>query len=203
MLTGLPPPSGRALVPRRERRGASRSLVVAAPGLSARCVEFVALTGVRLTEARAAKWSEFDFETATWTIPAGRMKMRVEHVVPLSKQALALLTELKTYRVGAHVFFGLTKDGVVSADACWRTCRRATDGKSVHGWRATFRSWCADHGVAEEAAEAALAHAIGGTEGAYNRAEMIERRRPIMASWAAFLAGETTATVLPFTGARQ
>jgi integrase len=173
--------------------------------MAARCVEFVALTAVRLTEARAAKWSEFDFERGLWTIPAERMKMRVEHTVPLSKQKLALLAELKAHRTGPYVFFGRDARGPVSADGCWRICSRVTDGKgSPHGWRATFRTWCGDHGVDKEAAESALAHAIGGTEGSYNRAAMIERRRPVMAGWAAFLAGESeTPTVIPFTGARR
>jgi hypothetical protein len=70
---------------------------------------------------------------------------------------------------------------------------------SPHGWRSTFRSWAADHGVDRESAESALAHKIGGVEGAYNRAAMTERRKPVMESWGSFLAGESSAAVLPFS----
>jgi len=172
--------------------------------ISARCVEFVALTAVRLTEARAAKWSEFDLDAATWTIPASRMKMRQEHTVPLSKQALALLAELKAQRAGPYVFFGQDARSPVGRVWCWSLWRNITDGKGTpHGSRATFRTWCGDHGVDKETAESALAHKIGGTEGAYNRAAMVERRRPVMANWGAFLAGETIATVIPFMSAQR
>jgi integrase len=166
--------------------------------MSARCIEFVALTGVRLTEARAAKWSEFDFDNALWVVPRGRMKMRATHTVPLSRQTLALLESLKEHRTGPLVFFGQRR-GPVTRHACWMQCRRATgDMGSPHGWRATFRSWCADNGVDREVAESALAHKLGRVEAAYNRASMVERRKPIMQAWGAFLAGESSAAVVPF-----
>jgi integrase len=166
--------------------------------MSARCIEFVALTGVRLTEARAAKWSEFDFDNALWVVPRGRMKMRATHTVPLSRQTLALLESLKEHRTGPLVFFGQRR-GPVTRHACWMQCRRATgDMGSPHGWRATFRSWCADNGVDREVAESALAHKLGPVEAAYNRASMVERRKPIMQAWGAFLAGDSSAAVVPF-----
>jgi hypothetical protein len=68
---------------------------------------------------------------------------------------------------------------------CWEICLRITEDKgSPHGWRATFRSWCADNGIPREVAERALAHALGGVEAAYNRAAMVERGRPVMQAWA-------------------
>jgi integrase len=67
--------------------------------MSAPCLAFVALTGVRLTKARAAQWSEIDFDAAAWTIPADRMKTRKQrrepHTVPPSRQALGLLAALE------------------------------------------------------------------------------------------------------------
>jgi integrase len=167
--------------------------------MSARCIEFVALTGVRLSEARGARWEEIDFDKGLWTVPKGRMKMGEPHVVPLSRQALALLKSLWDHRTGPPVFFGRAR-GPVTRHALWMQCKRATgDMGSPHGWRATFRSWCADNGVDREVAESALAHKLGGVEGAYNRASMVERRRPVMDRWADFLTGEgAAATVVPF-----
>jgi len=172
--------------------------------MSARCIELIALTAVRLTEARASKWSEFDFDAREWTIPASRMKARVEHTVPLSDQAVDLLAKLKAHRAVPFVFFGQDTRRPVTSPACWKLCVRVTDGRgSPHGWRATFRSWCAEEGVDREAAESALAHVIGGTEGSYNRAEMIKRRRPIMQAWADYLTDKSaTSKVVPFKAKR-
>jgi len=171
--------------------------------MSARCIEFVALTGARLTEARAARWDEIDFDKALWSVPKGRMKMRETHDVPLSRQALALLESLKAVRTGPLVFFGRGR-GPITRHACWMQCLRATgDMGSPHGWRATFRTWCADNGVDREVAESALAHKLSGVEGAYNRATMIERRRPVMQAWSDHCDGESaTATVVPFKAKR-
>jgi hypothetical protein len=69
----------------------------------------------------------------------------------------------------------------------------------VHGWRSTFRSWCGDHAIDREAAEAALGHKIPGVEGVYLRSSMIARRRPVMQRWADYLTGED-ANVVAFGG---
>jgi integrase len=159
--------------------------------MSARCLEFIALTAVRLTEGRAARWPEFDFATATWTIPATRMKRSVMFKVPLCDRALAILDELRMHRTGPVVFFGQGR-GPVTRHVCWMQCRRVTEDRgSPHGWRATFRSWCADNGVDDGVAEACLSHGPGdATKATYNRAEMVARRRDVMQDWAAFLSGE-------------
>ena len=60
---------------------------------------------------------------------------------------------------------------------------------TVHGFRSSFRDWCADTGKAREVAEAALAHTVGGVEGAYFRSDLFERRRRLMDAWAAYLTG--------------
>jgi hypothetical protein len=74
---------------------------------------------------------------------------------------------------------------------------------SRHGWRATFRSWCAHNGVDREVAESALAHKIGGVEGVYSRASMIGRA-PVMQAWANYVTGEGAgATVIPFADKRR
>jgi integrase len=172
---------------------------------AARAVEFAALTAVRISEATKATWSEIDFDEATWMIPKGRMKMREPHVVPLSRQALALLADLAKTRMGKFVFIGRVDGKPISRMQCWNVCTTVTHGAgSPHGWRSTFRSWCADHGVDREAAESALAHTIGGVEGAYNRAAMVDRRRPIMQAWADHCDSKGAgATVIPFADKRR
>jgi len=73
----------------------------------------------------------------------------------------------------------------VSRMAVWAECQRTNGGKALpHGFRATFRSWCADTGVGFEIAESALAHIAGGVVEAYQRSPLLERRRPVMPDWA-------------------
>ena len=66
--------------------------------------------------------------------------------------------------------------------------RGFADRATVHGFRSAFRDWCAETGAPRELAEAALAHTVGGVEGAYFRSDLFERRRALMESWGAFLA---------------
>ena len=68
---------------------------------------------------------------------------------------------------------------------------------TVHGFRSSARSWMADQGVAFEVAEAALAHTTGGVVAAYQRSSMLERRRPVMAAWAAYVTGSDASNVVP------
>jgi integrase len=166
--------------------------------MSACCIELVALTGVRLSEARAARWDEFDFDKALWTVPKGRMKMREAFVVPLPRQALALLKGLWDTRTGPLVFPGRGK-GPITRHATWTQCLRAT-GKlgSPHGFRSTMRTWMADHGVPREVAEQCLAHKLVGVEAAYNRAKLVELRRPWMQSWADHCDGKSADNVIAF-----
>jgi integrase len=79
--------------------------------------------------------------------------------------------------------------------------RRLKAQATTHGFRATFRTWCADHAVAFEVAEACLAHTSESVVAAYQRSSMLERRRPIMEAWALHVGGETSANVVPFRAA--
>ena len=73
-------------------------------------------------------------------------------------------------------------------------CDRVTEGRaSPHGWRATFRSWCSTTGVDFEVSEACLAHAKAKVVAAYDRADMVERRRATLEGWARFLSGDADA----------
>jgi integrase len=182
---------GRPMLPWKEAPTFIQSLRES-DAMSARCLEIVVLTALRLGEARLAQWKEFDFETALWTVPETRMKRRIEFKVPLSSRSLALLEELKAHRrTGSCVF-------PVGRCAVWDMCKRVAPEASVHGWRATFRSWAADNGIDDALAEMCLSHGPGdATKAAYNRGEMVDRRRAVMQAWADFLDGKHAANVVP------
>jgi integrase len=161
---------------------------------SARCVEFAVLTASRSGEARGARWSEVDFGTATWTLPPERMKAQEEHQVPLSRQALDLLRRMEAARSGDLIFPGPERGRQLDISRCLDVVKAIKPDVTLHGFRSAFRSWCGDHGVERELAEQSLAHAFGSqVEQAYNRTAMLERRRPVMAAWGAFVSGEADA----------
>ena len=166
--------------------------------LGAKALEFVILTATRISEGLSIRWSEINFDRKVWSIPASRMKKRVSHDVPLSDQAVALLTELKAHRTAGPFVFPGHKERTqpVSRMAVWALCGRATEGRaSPHGFRSSFRDWCGDTGQPRELAEMALAHAVGSkVEAAYARSSLLERRRPVMQAWADFLDGKVIAS---------
>jgi integrase len=163
----------------------------ASDAISARCLEFIALTAARVGEATGARWSEINVQSATWTIPAGRMKMGRAHVVPLSSRAMEIVAEAAKHRVGDYVFTGQHDGKPISRNTVHDMSVRVTDGRaSPHGFRATVRSWMANEGVPFDIAETVLAHAKEKIVAAYQRSNMVEVRRPIMERWAQFLSGE-------------
>ena len=149
------------------------------------------LTGCRRDEAREATWGEFDFTSApTWTIPAARMKAGDEHRIPLSRQALAVVNgqRLRAAAVDAIWVFGARDGGAVSKDAVQYARKVAAPGVTIHGLRVAFRCWAADAGVPHEVAEACVSHKFGSmTVRAYQRSDLLERRRPVMAAWADYV----------------
>jgi integrase len=174
-----------------------------AEGLAVDALMLAVLTAARSSEVINMQWDEVDLEAKVWTVPAERMKMGVKHDVPLSEAAVAILREqeAKRRRKQTHVFPGRTPGKPLSDPALAQTMRRMGGGTyTVHGFRSAFRDWAGDHGVDFEIAEACLAHSIGNSvTRAYLRSSMIERRRKVMADWAAFAVGENAgATVIPF-----
>lgn len=150
-------------------------------------LQFVLLTACRSGEACGAKWSEIDREAKTWTVPAERMKAGVEHVVPLSGQALAILEEAKALG-GERLVFPAPRGGELWGSALAMVLRGAGfETAQVHGFRSSFRDWCAENDVDRHLAEAALAHTVRGVEGAYLRTKRIEERRTLMQRWADYL----------------
>jgi integrase len=116
------------------------------------------------------------------------MKGGREHRVPLNDGAVSLLRS--TARVeGSDVIFQAPSTGPLTDSALVAVCRRIGADCVPHGFRSTFRDWCAEHtNAAREVAEMALAHAIGNeVEAAYRRGDLFDKRRRLMDEWAAFL----------------
>jgi integrase len=152
--------------------------------IGARCLEFLILTACRSGEVRGARWNEIDLTHALWTIPAQRMKAGREHRVPLSEPAMAVLQKMAQFGTDGFVFPGLKAAAALSD----RTLARLCPGCTVHGMRSTFRDWCAETTpYPRELAEAALAHALRDkVEAAYQRGDLLEKRRRLMTDWAKF-----------------
>ena len=152
-------------------------------------LEFLTLTATRSGEVRGAVWSEVDLEAKTWTIPAGRMKTDTEHRVPLSRQALELVQDARRYSGPDGLIFPAVRGGLARDATLSRLLAALEVEGTVHGMRSSFRDWAAENGHDRQLAEAALAHTVGGVEGAYFRSDLFLLRREIMQSWADFLAG--------------
>ena len=151
-------------------------------------LEFLILTAARANEALGARWDEVDMDAATWTIPASRMKAKREHRVPLSTAAVEVLTAARELGSNDGLIFSSKRHGVPLSDASFRMMLRALKVEAtVHGFRSSFRSWAADEGVSRDIAEAALAHVVRGVEGAYQRSDLMGRRRELMQSWADYV----------------
>lgn len=158
-------------------------------GIAARAVEFAILTATRSGEVRGAVWSEFDLDAAMWVIPAERMKADREHRVPLSTTALALLRAAP--RVEEFVFPGMRAETQLSDMSLTAVLRRMGRKEiTVHGFRSTFRDWCAEsvgNSFPREVCEHALAHSLPDkVEAAYRRGDLIEKRKVLMQVWADF-----------------
>ena len=152
-------------------------------------VRFIVLTACRHGQARKARWSEIDMERAIWNCPVSHMKMRESHSIPLSDAALDVLSEARKLHDG-DLIFPAPRSGKPLADANLRNLIERVGLKSkttIHGFRTSFRSWCADRNVSREVAEQCLAHVVQGVEGDYMRSDVFELRRPVMQEWADYL----------------
>ena len=158
--------------------------------------EFIVLTAARSGEARGAKWKEFNFDKATWTIPAERMKMQREHRVPLSGRALSILAEAKAQadKLGTNrdLVFPSVSGNIMSDNTLSRLLLKLGVQAVPHGFRSSFRDWASERTNAPHAVmEAALAHANKNqVEAAYARSDLFERRQKLMDQWAQYLTSE-------------
>jgi len=161
-------------------------------GFGARALELTILTATRTSEVLNAEWSEFDLEKALWIIPKSRMKAGLEHRVPLSQQALKLLTELSQFPNGEYLFANVSTGKPLSNGTMSSVLKRMerTD-ITVHGFRSTFIDFVAEQTSAStRVGETALAHKKkDAVEAAYQRGDFLEKRRDLMQVWADFCCG--------------
>jgi integrase len=168
-------------------------------------LQLLAQTFVRTNELIGAEWTEFDLDNALWIIPAGRMKMKAEHVVPLAHQALAMLSELKEISGGSRfVFPGRNRDKPISNNTMlFALYRMGYKGKMTgHGFRAVASTILNETGFKPDVIERQLAHCERNeVRGAYNRAEYLPERKRMMQHWADYLGSiEAGAKVVPLRG---
>jgi integrase len=180
--------------------------IATSSSISSQCLAFAILTASRSGEARGARWNEIDLAACVWAVPPVRMKAGRPHRVPLSDPAMAILRAMQPHQRAADslVFPG----GVVGkplSDVALNKALAAAGGAAftVHGLRSTFRDWAAEAtGTPREVAEAALAHTNRDkVEAAYLRGDHFDRRRVLMAAWAAHCLREPGANVV-LLGAR-
>jgi len=167
------------------------------------------LVFVRPGELRRAEWAEFNLEGAEWRIPAARMKMKEQHIVPLSRQAVACLRELHALTgSGRYVFPGARTNGRPMSEntvnAALRRLGFAKDEMTGHGFRSMASTLLNEQGWHKDAVERQLAHAERDeVRAAYNYAQHLDERRRMMQAWADYLDGlKSGAEVVPIRGAR-
>lgn len=179
--------------------GAFMAALRARDATAARALEFTVLTAARTSEVLNLTWGEIDLEARCWVCPAGRMKMKREHRVPLSAAALAVLDKVRPPWEVSPKAYVFSFDRPFSNGAMERVLDRMKVEATVHGFRSTFRDWagdCTDHG--EAIVEAALAHSVGDeTQRAYRRSDAFEKRRVLMEDWAEFCGRVAGDNVLP------
>ena len=168
-------------------------------------LQLLAHTFVRTSELIGAEWVEFDLNHALWIIPANRMKMRAEHVVPLSRQALVMLDELKEMSNGSRfVFPGRNRDKPISNNTMlFALYRLGYKGRMTgHGFRAVASTILNETGFNSDVIERQLAHCERNEiRGAYNRAEYLPKRKRMMQEWSDRLEKlEAGADVIPMIG---
>lgn len=162
--------------------------------VSARSLEFLILTAVRSGSVRAACWSEIDFGKQLWIIPASHTKTKREHRVPLPEQALKLLNGLLRH-AGTDLIFPSPTNKPLSDMALSQLMRGLRERGTLlvdavpHGFRSTFRDWAAERtNYPDEIRKAASGHIVGdAVKEAYQRSDLLEKRRQLMADWADFL----------------
>ncbi len=163
------------------------------PVLSAKALLLCVLTATRTSETIEAKWEEFDFEKAIWTIPKERMKKGREHRLPLSDQAIEVLKSINRIEGSPWVFDSRGKGKPLSNMAMSNFLKGTLGYKeyTVHGFRSSFRDWAGETtGHSREVIEQSLAHSLADqTEAAYQRGDYLEKRRTLMNDWTDYCFG--------------
>ena len=172
--------------------------------VTALALKLAPLVFVRPGELRAAEWTEFDLLAAEWRIPGARMKMGDPHIVPLSRQALAILRELEPLaRGGRYLFPSLrTRDRPMSNNTINAALRRlgyTSQEQTGHGFRTMASTLLNEQSFPPDVIELQLAHSDRNkVRAAYNKAQRLSERRKMMQAWADYLDGlRAGANVIP------
>jgi integrase len=157
-------------------------------GVAALALRCAILTAARTGEVIGARWPEIDIREGVWTVPPERMKAGREHRVPLCGAALEVLSEAGKFGTEGFIFPGQRRGNGLSNMSLLAVLKRMGRGDlTTHGFRSTFRDWAAETGKPADIAEAALAHVVGDkTVAAYQRGDLLVRRRKLMEQWAEF-----------------
>jgi integrase len=171
--------------------------------ITAQALEFLILTAARSVEVTGMLWDEVELHNRVWTVPGSRMKSGRKHRVPLSDRAVAILSAMEHLPDNPHVFpggkpgrglnpwallaaLGWMQDSVTQDSVTQEALTR--ESVTVHGFRSSFRTWAAERtNYPREICEVALAHTVGDeTERAYQRGDLLDKRRRLMEQWSAF-----------------
>ncbi len=155
-------------------------------------MQLLAYTFQRTKEVRFAEWSQFDLDGGMWRIPAEVMKMREEHLVPLSKQVVALLRDLQALTGKGRLVFPSTTDRerpISENTVTYGLARMGFKGRMTgHGFRSVASTILNEQGYRHDVIERQLAHSERNqVRAAYNRAEYLPERRKMMQEWADYL----------------
>jgi integrase len=162
------------------------------PSVSARALLICILTATRTSETSESEWKEINLDKRVWIIHKSRMKLRIEHRVPLSTQVHQRLSNLDA-EISDYVFYGRNIKKHISNMTMLNYLKRKEGCKdlTVHGFRSTFRDWAAEKAkFPREVCEQALAHSLKDqTEAAYQRGDYFEKRIELMQAWADYCFG--------------
>ena len=196
-LRGAIDTAGKGHIPAVTRPADLRALLLAIDGYNSRTTRsallLASLTAMRPAVVASAQWAHIDLEAAEWHVPAALMKTGNDHIVPLPRQAVALLRDLRGENPGKHVFPSPARQTTphLHRDAMSKALRdMGFKGKhATHGFRGTLRTMARERlGVDIDVLEAQLAHAKkGDVQKAYDRTEFGEQRQQVMQAWADYL----------------
>ena len=192
----------------KEVGGLLRAIEGFTGALVTRCaLRLGALVFVRPGELRRAEWTEFDFDKSEWRIPAAKMKMKEQHIVPLSAQAVSVLREIQSLTGGGRYVFPSERGGgrpmsENTINAALRRLGYAKNEMTGHGFRSTASTLLHELGFPHAVIERQLAHGERNkVSAAYNFAEHLPERRKMMQQWADYLDKlKTGAEVIPLHG---
>ena len=150
------------------------------------------LVFVRPIELRGAEWREFDLDAARWSIPDKRMKEGLPHVVPLSKQVIAIIGDLKPITgAGRYLFPSLRSPkrpiSNNTLNAAMRRLGFSTEEMTAHGFRKSASTLLHEMGYSPDEIETQLAHKRPGVAGIYNKSHLLKQRTKMMQEWADYL----------------